>query len=95
MITSLCALVFCCCDKIPEINLRKERFILAPSFRGFSPWSLAPLLVAKNMMAGECGAHFPTARKQEERKGQDIPMKGTLLLTYFLQPGRFLSSTSQ
>jgi hypothetical protein len=31
-------LIFCHCDKIPNINnLRNERFILAHGFTGFSP----------------------------------------------------------
>jgi hypothetical protein len=39
-------LTFCCCDKISKKdNLKKEGFILAPGFRGLSPWSAAPLLL--------------------------------------------------
>jgi hypothetical protein len=38
----LCESALHCCDTVPEINLKEERFILT---HAFSPWSLGPLVL--------------------------------------------------
>jgi hypothetical protein len=65
---------FQCCDKIPEVdNLREEGFLLAHSFRGFSPWLLAPLLwacVKQTLWQGGSGGCSPHGIQEAESNGK-------------------------
>jgi hypothetical protein len=69
-------LAFHCYNKTPEKNnLRKERSILAHDFRGFSSWSLGPIIsesvVKQNLMARcvwQGSFALPEARSKNERE---------------------------
>jgi hypothetical protein len=70
-----------CCDKIPEsTNLKKEGFILAHGFIGFSPKLLDPLLwacIEGRHHVWSSQTHLMVARQWRGWKGtQNIPIKG-------------------
>jgi hypothetical protein len=81
-----------------EINLKKERCILAHSFRDFSPWLLGPIILdlweGKTYGKGHGKAKLLTTwwtgAKKEESKGLGLkcPLQdGMSLVTSLLQPG--------
>lgn len=73
---------FYCCDKMPEKNNLKPRFILTHGGRGFNPWpaGFMPCDKAQNIMAEGCGRGSYSGQgdqKAERRKGleQDKPFR--------------------
>jgi hypothetical protein len=79
--------------KIPDRdNFREEGFILAHSFRGFSPWSLGPRHLGRKSWQQEYmeedTLHIMVDRKQKARTGLGIMYKLQRHTpeTSFLQP---------
>jgi hypothetical protein len=93
------SLHFWCCDQISERNnLKKERFILAHSFREFSPkfsrpllwvWSKAEHHSWKGVIDQNCLPYgSQEVEKQRERgPGKDISPKDIFSMTYLFQWG--------
>jgi hypothetical protein len=83
------------CDKILEkINLKKERLILAHSFRGFSLWvdgSIASRHTGqqKRSAEGKLLLSLQPGGKELERKGLGTrySLQSPVASDYFLQPG--------